>query len=199
MVALLPLQVRVVPHQLVQTATESEQHQRVDEEELDDVDDHPAERDLQRPQVRIDRENMDELEEGEDHAGGKGSLRQQHRIEGVPLLAREMRIQSGPLVPAHHVPGGEAQRDPHEEERVRDAVHNVPQVGNVLEQSPVPQRANLCPDQTQHVDDDEALAEAGKGAPLVSIPLVENGEQPGRADEFQDEMFKPLRGHSEEH
>lgn len=44
------------------TTGEGEQHQRVDEEELYDVDDHSAERDLKRSQVRINREEMNELE-----------------------------------------------------------------------------------------------------------------------------------------
>lgn len=44
------------------TTGEGKQHQRVDEEELYDVDDHSTERDLKRSQVGINRKEMDELE-----------------------------------------------------------------------------------------------------------------------------------------
>lgn len=37
-------------------------YQSVDEEEFDNVDDHSAERDLQRPQMRVDWEQMNELQ-----------------------------------------------------------------------------------------------------------------------------------------
>jgi hypothetical protein len=43
----------------VLTAGKSKENQTIDEEELDDVDDHTPERDLQGPQVRIDGEQMD--------------------------------------------------------------------------------------------------------------------------------------------
>lgn len=44
------------------TACERKQNESVNEEELDDVDDHPTERDLKRSQVRVYREQMYELE-----------------------------------------------------------------------------------------------------------------------------------------
>ena len=47
---------------LLVTASESKQDQHVDEEEFDDVDDHAAERNLQRPQVRTDVEYVDSLQ-----------------------------------------------------------------------------------------------------------------------------------------
>lgn len=40
------------------TASKREQHEHVDEEELNDVDNHSAERDLQRPQMGINAEYM---------------------------------------------------------------------------------------------------------------------------------------------
>ena len=57
-VALFPLQIGVVPHELVETAAEGDEHQHVDEEELDDVDDHPTQRDLQRTQMRRNGEDV---------------------------------------------------------------------------------------------------------------------------------------------
>lgn len=44
------------------TACERKQNESVNEEELDDVDDHPTERDLKRSQVRVYREQVYELE-----------------------------------------------------------------------------------------------------------------------------------------
>ena len=68
-VALLLLQVGVVPQQLVQAAPEGEEHQDVEDEPLGDVDDHLAQGDLERPQVRVDGEDVDQLQEGRDHSG----------------------------------------------------------------------------------------------------------------------------------
>lgn len=44
------------------TTGKGEENQRIDEEELDDVDDHTSQRDLQRSQVRVDGEQVDQLE-----------------------------------------------------------------------------------------------------------------------------------------
>lgn len=49
------------------TASESEEHQTVDEEELDDIDDHAPERDLQRPQVRVYGEQVHQFEGTEEN------------------------------------------------------------------------------------------------------------------------------------
>lgn len=43
MVAFMLLQVSIIPKQLIQTASKGNQDQCVDEEELDDVDNHAAE------------------------------------------------------------------------------------------------------------------------------------------------------------
>ena len=51
--ASLLLQVSVIPQQLVHAAGEGEQNQEVEECELHDVYDHPAEGHLQWPQVGI--------------------------------------------------------------------------------------------------------------------------------------------------
>ena len=53
---------------------------------LHDVHDHPAQGDLQRPQVRVDREQLDNLEVAGDHAGPKETLRDEIGIIGVPFL-----------------------------------------------------------------------------------------------------------------
>lgn len=43
------------------TAREREQNQAVDEKELDDIDHHSTQRNLQRSQVRIDGKQMDQF------------------------------------------------------------------------------------------------------------------------------------------
>lgn len=98
MITFLLLQIRIEPEQLIQacaeyvhrkrgwkwlwllagweklTATERKQHQRVDEEKLDDIDYHAAQWDLQRPQMRIYREYMDQFHERKYHASRKHTL-----------------------------------------------------------------------------------------------------------------------------
>lgn len=43
MIALFLLQISIIPKQLIQTAAECKQNQRIDEKELDDIDDHSSE------------------------------------------------------------------------------------------------------------------------------------------------------------
>ena len=78
----------VVPVELVDTARVREADKKGDEEELEDVEDHASERDLQRSEVRIDGEHVDDLQRAEDVRGGEEALRYQRRIVGVPLGAR---------------------------------------------------------------------------------------------------------------
>lgn len=63
------------------TARKSKKHQHVNEEELDNIDDHSSQGDLQRPQVGVYGEDVHQLEEREDHAGCKGTFGKQHRVE----------------------------------------------------------------------------------------------------------------------
>lgn len=56
------------------TASESEEHEGVDEEELDDIDDHASEGDLERSEVGIDAEDVHQLEGGENVGGGEETL-----------------------------------------------------------------------------------------------------------------------------
>jgi hypothetical protein len=51
------------------TASKCKQHEHVDEEELDDVDNHSAERDLQRPQMGVNAEDMHQLEKAANSTG----------------------------------------------------------------------------------------------------------------------------------
>jgi hypothetical protein len=97
-VTLIHFQLSVVPQQLVHAASESKQDQRVDEEELDDVDDHSAERHLQWSHVWIDRKYVDQLEKREDHTGGESALRYQHGIELVPMFPWNIGIEAISLV-----------------------------------------------------------------------------------------------------
>lgn len=49
------------------TATKSKQYESVNEEKLDDVDDHPSQRYLKWTEVRIDAEYVHEFEEAEEN------------------------------------------------------------------------------------------------------------------------------------
>ena len=51
--AYLALHVCVIPEQLIHAAGEGKAHQCVNGEELEDIDDHAAQRDLQWSEVRI--------------------------------------------------------------------------------------------------------------------------------------------------
>lgn len=64
----------VVKVKLVESVSEGQQHQTVDEQELEDVQQHPAQRDLQRPQVRVGREEGDEPQGAEDVSDSEQSF-----------------------------------------------------------------------------------------------------------------------------
>ncbi len=78
------------------TTRESEEDEDKEGDELHDVHDHPAERDLERPQVRVHAEDVDELEVGEDVGRGEKALRDQHRVPGIPMLPWEVGCRATP-------------------------------------------------------------------------------------------------------
>lgn len=90
-VALLLLQVRKVPQQLIQTTGKGEQHQRIDAEELDNVDNHAAQGDLQGPKMRIYREQMHEFQRRKDIRCSEESFSNQLGIKVVPVLPGNIR------------------------------------------------------------------------------------------------------------
>ena len=53
---------------------------------LHDVHDHPAEGDLQRPQVGVHGEDLDNLQVAGDHSSAKQTLRDQEWIVSMPVL-----------------------------------------------------------------------------------------------------------------
>lgn len=61
-VALLSLEIGVVPHELVQTAAKGHEHQHVNEEEFDNVDNHSAQGDLQGTQMRRNGEDVNRFQ-----------------------------------------------------------------------------------------------------------------------------------------
>lgn len=105
-----------LPQQLIHPAPEGEEHEDVEHQPLGDVHGHPTKRDLarrrhyyfnvtllkreekkkkrllylQRPQVRVDGEDVDELEEGGDHPGAEQTLGDQVGVVGVPPLPFHM-------------------------------------------------------------------------------------------------------------
>lgn len=70
-IAFLTLQIGKVPQQLVETAGECKQYERINEEEFDNVDNHSAEWNLQRPQMRIDRKQVNQFNGRENVGSGK--------------------------------------------------------------------------------------------------------------------------------
>ena len=79
---------RVLPEQLVHAAREGDEQQEDEEEEFHDVHHHPAQRDLQRAQVRVDGEDVDQLQLAEDVGGREQRLGDEVRIERIPFDAR---------------------------------------------------------------------------------------------------------------
>lgn len=67
-------------------------HQTVNEEKLEDVQQHPPQRDLQRPEVGVGCEKGDESERAEDVGDGKQSLGDQRRVPHLPLLPWTRRV-----------------------------------------------------------------------------------------------------------
>ena len=57
---------------------------------LHDVHDHPAEADLQGAEVRVDGEDLHDLEVAGDHARAEQPLRDQVGVVCVPLLPAEV-------------------------------------------------------------------------------------------------------------
>lgn len=61
-------------------------YQTVDEEELQDVQKHPPQGDLQRPQVGVGCEKRDESQGTENVRNGKHCLGHQCRVPHLPLV-----------------------------------------------------------------------------------------------------------------
>ena len=78
----------IVEVKLVEAVGEGQQDQAVDEEELEDVQQHAAQRDLQRPQVRVGGEEGDEPQGAEDVGDGEHRLRHQGGMPHLPVLPR---------------------------------------------------------------------------------------------------------------
>ena len=78
----------VVEVELVEAIGEGQQDQAVDEEELEDVQQHATQRDLQRSQVRVGGEERDEPQRAEDVGDGEQGLCDQRGVPHLPLLPR---------------------------------------------------------------------------------------------------------------
>lgn len=82
----------VVKVKLVETVGEGQQHQAVDEEELEDIQQHPAQRDLKRTQVRVGGEERDETKRAEDVGDGEESLGDEGGVPHLPILTRTRTV-----------------------------------------------------------------------------------------------------------
>lgn len=77
----------VVKVELVEAVGKGQQHQAVDEKELEDVQEHSTQRDLQRAQVGIGSEEADEAQGAEDVGDGKQSLCHQGGVPHLPVAS----------------------------------------------------------------------------------------------------------------
>lgn len=82
----------VIKVKLVEAVGEGQQHQAVDEEEFKDIQQHPAERDLQRTQMRVGGEERDEAQRAEDVGDGEESLGDEGRVPHLPIHTRTRTV-----------------------------------------------------------------------------------------------------------
>ena len=88
---------------MVQAARERKQHEEEDDEELEDVHEHTTQRDLQRSQVGVHREHVDELQGTEDVGRGEHGLGHQVRIVGRPFLTGQVSVRVPPFALRIHL------------------------------------------------------------------------------------------------
>lgn len=77
----------VVKVELVEAVGEGQQHQAVDEEELEDVQEHSTQRDLQGAQMGVCSEEADQAQGAEDVGDGKQSFRHQGGVPHLPVTS----------------------------------------------------------------------------------------------------------------
>ena len=82
--------------------------------------------------MRVDGEYLDDLEVAGDHPRPEQPLRDDVGIIGVPLLARQVRVDAGGGLERDHVAGGEAEDDPGDEASIGEPVSQVPEVSHIL-------------------------------------------------------------------
>ena len=133
---------------LVLTAREGKADEDKKAHPLHDVHHHPAEADLQRAEVRVDGEDLHDLEVAGDHPRPEQPLRDDVGIVGVPLLARQVRVDAGGGLERDHVAGGEAEDDPGDEADVCEPVRQVPEVRHVLGHALLVHQLDVPPQQT---------------------------------------------------
>jgi len=73
-IAFIFLQLCIIPKQLIQATAKGKQHQSIDKEELDNIDNHASQRNLQWSQMRIDREDVNQFQIGKDHSRSKSAF-----------------------------------------------------------------------------------------------------------------------------
>ena len=142
---------------LVRTTREGEADEHEEPHPLHDVHHHPAEADLQGAEVRVDGEDLHDLEVAGDHARAEQPLRDDVGVVGVPLLARQVRVDAGGCLERDHVAGGEAEDDPGDEAHVGEPVRQVPEVGHVLRHALLVHQLDVPPQQTHLPTGDSLL------------------------------------------
>ena len=151
--------------------------------------------------MRVDREQLDNLEVAGDHAGSKETLGYEVRIIGVPLLPGQVGVLAGTDLQGDHVAGGEPQDDPADEAEVGEPVGHVPEVGDVLCQALLVDDLDVSPEQTDLPEDDGRLHVGWEGAPLCPLPLnhevVEVLVLQKAGEYLHYQVLDPLTGHGQ--
>ena len=129
--------------------------------------------------MRVDREQLDDLEVAGDHAGSEETLGDEVGIVGVPLLPGQVGVLASPDLQGDHVAGGEPQDDPADEAEVGEPVRHVPQVRDVLSQALLVDDLDIPGYQTELPEDDDGLHVVWSGASLGSLPLEDQVEPEG--------------------
>ena len=129
--------------------------------------------------MRVDREQLDDLEVAGDHAGSEETLGYEVGIIGVPLLPGQVGVLASPDLQGDHVAGGEPQDDPADEAEVGEPVRHVPQVRDVLSQALLVDDLDIPGYQTELPEDDDGLHVVWSGASLSSLPLQDQVEPEG--------------------
>ena len=126
--------------------------------------------------MRVDGQDLDDLEVTGDHPRSKETLGYEVRIVGVPLLPRQVGVLTGGDLQGDHVAGGEPQDDPADEAKVGEPVRNVPEVSDVLRQPLLVDDFDVPGYQTELPEDDDGLHVVWSGASLCPLPLCDNVE-----------------------
>ena len=153
--------------------------------------------------MRVDGQDLDDLEVAGDHSGSEETLGDEIRVIGVPLLPGQVRVLARGDLQRHHVAGGEPQDDPADEAEVGEPVRDVPEVGHVLRQALLVDHLDVSPEQADLPQDDDGLHVGRQGAPLCPLPVQDQVVQivivHDVSEYLHDKVLDSLTRHGEKH